>query len=423
MRKQVGLPDRIETAIAVSISALELTGAKSLDSQVKTPKGWDSPSHEQWVAGKQQGAIQTLVNVLNQSGPQKTREHFLQLAYYFFLIGDTKSCFVILKQCLQAYPNDIEVLQNLAVAAGKSGLFDEAIVYAKQVIDLDPDNFLVWDALASNYHRIGQYDLSSEAGTASLTLKDKKYAVADPAWTLPSINPRVYAAQKSNVMTFALWGNNPRYLYGALRNVLLAPDIYPDWQLWFYVDSSVPIAFRNQIEQLGGKILLQPDGQSLRQKLCWRFKVANTAGVGYFLVRDVDSVISVRECNAVQQWLESDKWFHIIRDWWTHTDLILAGLWGGVAGVLPNLEHLLATYVSGNAETPNVDQWFLRDRVWRYVKQSCFIHDRCFKQPGAVPLPGPCPGDRFHVGCIEYSVRPEFQRKILAPWFAGQEWG
>ena len=416
------LPLAIQHAISKEPKSLD-TQANIHKKKVTVPKSWDSPSHELWVAGEKREAIQSMVDVLNQASTNKNKEYFLQLAYYLFLISDFKSCYTVLEQCLKAYPKDIEVLQNIAVALGKTGQYTEAIAYAKQVVELDPDNFLVWDTLASNYYRIGQYDLSAQAGTTSLTLKDKKYGAPDPNWTVPNSNPQAYAAGKQNVISFALWGDNPRYLYGALRNVLLAPDLYPNWQVWFYVDSSVPQTFRAQLEQLGGKVLLQSDGQSLRQKLCWRFKVANAAGVGYFLVRDIDSVISVRECNAVQQWLDSERWFHIIRDWWTHTDLILAGMWGGVAGALPNLEQLLANYVSGKAETPNIDQWFLRDRVWKYVKQSCFIHDRCFTPTGAVPLPGPCPGGKLHIGCCEHTIRPDFQKTMLAPWIAGHSWG
>ena len=95
---------------------------------------------------------------------------------------------------------------------------------------------------------------------------------------------------------------------------------------------------------------------------------------------------------------------------------------GGVSGVLPDLSQLLAQYTSRSLETPNIDQWFLRDRVWRYLKQSCLIHDRCFHQAGSIPMPGPLPQGLFHVGCCEAAQRPEFQRKILSAWIEGKDW-
>jgi hypothetical protein len=105
-----------------------------------------------------------------------------------------------------------------------------------------------------------------------------------------------------------------------------------------------------------------------------------------------------------------------MRDWWTHTDLVLAGMWGGVAGVLPPMAELLDRYVPPTLDTPNIDQWFLRDSVWPFVRQSCLAHDRCFRMPGSVPMPGPAPSGNRHVGQSEYSVDEATQARLLAAW-------
>ena len=382
----------------------------------KIPLGWNITAHQKWLLDNKRDAIQELVSDINKYEKKKPRAIVIQMAYYLFFISDYQSCCHILKDSLDSYPDDVEILQNLSVALSKSGEYAEAILHAEKVISLDSGNFLVCDSLASSCFRVGALEKASIYGTKSLILKDCKYGKIDKSWKLPKCSPSQFAQGKKKVISFSLWGNNKRYLFGALRNVLLAPDIYPDWELWFHTDDSVPLDFLNLIEKLGGKIIRYPNQQSLKEKLCWRFSVANAVDVGYFLVRDIDSVISVREYNAVQKWMETEKWFHVIRDWWTHTDLVLAGLWGGVAGVLPDLDLLLANYKSGNVDTANIDQWFLRDSVWRYIKVSCFIHDRCFSQEGSVPLPGVLPQNNIHVGCCEFSQRPDFQEKILAPW-------
>ena len=46
------------------------------------------------------------------------------------------------------------------------------------------------------------------------------------------------------------------------------------------------------------------------------------------LVRDLDSNISPREVAAVQEFLQSPKEFHIMRDHPHHGTPILAGMWG-----------------------------------------------------------------------------------------------
>ncbi|MGI9277654.1 MAG: tetratricopeptide repeat protein [Endozoicomonas sp.] len=379
-------------------------------------KGWDNLAHQLWQDGKKNDAIQQILETLNAHGEKKPKASLLQLCYYLYFLNDFTTCVALLKNSLQFYPDDHEILMNLAACLNRGGNHEDAISCAEKCISLEPENYTLWDTLTASCYRTGQYQKASEAGTRSLTLKDRQHGTSKPSWSLPSLTPSEFAADKKKVISFSLWGNNTRYLHGALRNVLLAPDIYSGWELWLYVDNSVPEFYRNLLQSLGGKLILQEDNQSLKEKLCWRFKVVNAECVGYFLIRDADSVISVREYNAVQAWIESDKWFHIIRDWWTHTDLVLAGLWGGVAGVLPDIREMLVGYNPTNVETPNIDQWFLRDELWSYLKTSCLIHDRCFKQVGASPLPGPLPSDNFHVGCCEASQRPDFQKKMLEPW-------
>jgi hypothetical protein len=192
------------------------------------------------------------------------------------------------------------------------------------------------------------------------------------------------------------------------------PDLYPGWVMRLALDETVPADFVAVMRSLQVDVRLQPAGQPLRQRLCWRFLVANDPAVGRFQVRDCDSVFSLREVRAVDDWIASGRWFHVIRDWWTHTDLMLAGLWGGVAGVLPDLAPLLAGYQTGKAETPNIDQWFLRDCVWPLVRRHVLVHDRLFAVEGRVTLPDP--QGNFHVGQDEFSAHRRRQQLLLAAW-------
>ena len=44
--------------------------------------------------------------------------------------------------------------------------------------------------------------------------------------------------------------------------------------------------------------------------------------------RDLDNMLSLRHADAVKEWLDSNKTFHIMRDNPGHHITILAGLWG-----------------------------------------------------------------------------------------------
>lgn len=237
-------------------------------------------------------------------------------------------------------------------------------------------------------------------------------------WILPEGSPRNYARQdgKRDVVVFSLWGNDPRYLRGAIQNILLAPKFFPAWTLRFHIDDSLPSEFVDLMEKLGAEVIVQHGIHTLRERLCWRFRIVNDPSVGHFLVRDVDSVCGNREAQAVNAWLASDLWFHVIRDWWTHSDLILAGMWGGVAGVLPSISATLSNYLPKHLETPNIDQWFLRDKVWTYIRQSCLVHDRCFRMPNSTQLPGTEPAGNYHIGQNEVAARHQEQEQFLRPW-------
>lgn len=376
------------------------------------PTGWHADAERQWRRGERLPAIQAAVQGLNQLGPDKPAPRLLQLGYYLFLINDHAGAATVFGQLLQREPQHHEALVNLAVCRQRLGQHAEVIGLTERVLAAQPGLALAHDLRAKSLFNLGRLGEAAEAGTLALQAKDRALPVS--GWQPPAGTAAAHAAGRPDVIALSLWGGQPRYLRGVLRNALLLPDLYPGWTLRLYADDSVPPPFLALLRTLLVDVRLEAPGQSLRQRLCWRFQVANDPAVGRFLVRDGDAVFSLREAQAVQAWIASDRWFHVIRDWWTHTDLILAGLWGGVAGVLPDLSTLLAGYDSGKAETPNIDQWFLRDRVWPLLRPHTLVHDRLFRMAGSQPLPEPV-GPQ-HIGQDEATAHPQHQARLLAAW-------
>ena len=60
----------------------------------------------------------------------------------------------------------------------------------------------------------------------------------------------------------------------------------------------------------------------------WRIFPTLDPQVEVVISRDLDSLFSDREYAAVQEWLQSDDQFHIMRDHPYHGVSILAGMWG-----------------------------------------------------------------------------------------------
>ena len=190
--------------------------------------------------------------------------------------------------------------------------------------------------------------------------------------------------------------------------------LFRSWCLRVHADDSVPAPFLEALRALQVDLRLQPAGQTLRQRQCWRFAVADDPAVGRYLVRDADAVISPREAALVEAWVGSGRHFHVIRDWWTHTEPMLAGLWGGVVGALPPMAEALARSDPGHDEDPGADQTFLRTRVWPRVRRHVLVHDRCFSMPGSLRVPAPM--GAFHIGQDEHAAHPRRQRALLAAW-------
>ncbi|WP_454675444.1 tetratricopeptide repeat protein [Achromobacter pestifer] len=381
------------------------------------PAGWNGLAHKSWVRGDAQSAINIVLADLNRHGAQKPLGIILQFAFYLFNAEDFEAAARILEGARAGYPKDPQLLLNLAVCLTKTKRHELAADRLTELIAIQPDNAVAWDALCNVRRAQGRFEDAAQAGTQALTLKDEAQAEAPSNWKLPAESPsawlRATGKAQHSVLSFSLWGSGQSYLRGAIDNTLAAAHFYPGWQVRFYLDDTVPVAVRETLATLGADVRMETAGQNTRQRLTWRFKVADDPHVGRFVVRDADSVVNQRERSAVEAWIASDRWFHVMRDWWTHTDLMLAGMWGGIAGALPKIEPLLKTYTPPAVATSTIDQWFLRDKVWRYVRTSCLIHDRCFPVPNAVPWPDPAPADDTHVGMNDHILVEETQATRL----------
>jgi hypothetical protein len=128
------------------------------------------------------------------------------------------------------------------------------------------------------------------------------------------------------VISFALWGDKPIYNVGAIENAKTFHHFYPNFECWFYVDeNSVPSNTIHSLKEINNvKIIYKHGGINS----CWRFEPIDDPEVEIMMSRDCDSRITEREKLAVDEWLNSDKIFHIMRDHPHHEFRILSGMFG-----------------------------------------------------------------------------------------------
>ncbi|WP_037501003.1 tetratricopeptide repeat protein [Sphingomonas jaspsi] len=376
------------------------------------PKGWDATAHAEWEAKRPGPAIAIALARLN-SDPAPTADMALQACYYLFLQNAFAPARDILERAVAAHPGHLPLRLNAGVLCTRTGDHVATRHHLEHYIALGGTDVGAFDGLAGACHKLGDDDRAADWGRKAIAAKTEMASRLGPLLTLGQPRP-----DGASIIAFSLWGSNPRYLRGAVHNALRAPQVYPDFRCRFYLDASVPDDLVATLQRLGAETIVEQGEPSNIHRLTRRFLVADDPSVRRYLVRDCDSLVNAREAASVGLWIDSGRPFHVMRDWWTHSDPILAGMWAGMGGVLPPLAPLIATYKPKVLETPNWDQWFLRDRIWPSIRANALVHDRCFHGEDSEPFPGLPPRGNLHVGQDEYAVRREEQAEELAPFKA-----
>jgi hypothetical protein len=178
------------------------------------------------------------------------------------------------------------------------------------------------------------------------------------------------------IISFCLWGNDPKYTIGALRNAEIAKTVYPGWIPRFYIGSSTSPMVTKQLLKAGAEVVPMMEEGDWRG-MFWRFYPAGESDVEVMLSRDTDSRLSMREKAAVDAWLATDSPFHIMRDHPAHRTEILGGMWGAKGGFLTEMNQLIDQYQKGDFW--QVDQNFLREQIYPRVKNVAVVHDEFFE--------------------------------------------
>lgn len=177
------------------------------------------------------------------------------------------------------------------------------------------------------------------------------------------------------IISFCLWGDNPKYTLGAIKNANLTNIIYPGWISRFYCSKSVPNIIIEELKSIKNTqvVMTLNDGW-----ICMfdRFLPASESDVEVMLSRDTDSRLNLREKSAVDEWMKSYKSFHIMRDHPWHGTQILGGMWGVRYPKLKKMKQMIGEYTKGNFW--QVDQNFLRDKVYPLIMNDCMVHDEFF---------------------------------------------
>lgn len=167
-------------------------------------------------------------------------------------------------------------------------------------------------------------------------------------------------------ISLSVWGDKPRYIIGAQRQIQLASEFFPEWKVLVYTDNAEPFKGYTNAETI-----VRPADMN---GVFWRFEPLFEDDNNIVIVRDSDGRITFREALAVNHWLNSDKKFHIFRDHEAHTEFPIIACAFGLKGKLSDhARSVMDRFVEQPFYYTN-DQVYLRDFVYPEIKDDAMIH-------------------------------------------------
>jgi hypothetical protein len=130
------------------------------------------------------------------------------------------------------------------------------------------------------------------------------------------------------VVSFSLYGRNPKYQKNILKLASQIERYYPNWLMRIYYDKSIDQDLICEFECSSDRIefcnVSQMYTRLANEKqlnvdfdkyfgMYWRWLPIGDHFVDYFMSRDLDADITEREYQAVKVWLNSNTLFHIMR--------------------------------------------------------------------------------------------------------------
>jgi hypothetical protein len=236
------------------------------------------------------------------------------------------------------------------------------------------------------------------------------------------------------VVAFAIYGTDSFYLDGGRRNIILGRRYWPGWRLRFYTDESLPQRYVDELTTETSEVVVVSGVKGHIAGMFWRLFVASDPTVDRYIVRDIDSSPGSRERAAMDEWILSERTFHVMRDAPVHSGWPIVGCcWGGVGseslGGYAGVEGLIR---SGNVDhlmlKKGGDQDFLEQYFWPLMTvghKNLISHDsfHCLEYPSTRPYPTQKKGTGDMIAPISNLVATRYPANgedDSSPWMAAR---
>lgn len=212
------------------------------------------------------------------------------------------------------------------------------------------------------------------------------------------------------VFSFCLYGSNPKYTLGMIENIKIINEKFKEWYTYIYYNN-VPEDILNKIKEYTNVVLLNSEYTEAKTMLD-RFKPIDNIDVEIMIVRDADSRIHNRDIWAINQFIMSNKKFHIIRDHIWHKTSILGGLWAVKKNLIKfNIQESIKKFEIFQKNKVQVDQTYLTRVIYPVIKNDVLIHGciQMFQEEIVIPFPCPVQNNDFCGQVIDYKNNIEYK--------------
>lgn len=186
----------------------------------------------------------------------------------------------------------------------------------------------------------------------------------------------------NKIISFSLYGNNDLYCIGIIENIDIINDKYNNWKIYIYYNN-IPNHIFDILKNKNNVYLFECKHNGYKwEGMFWRFYPIENNEIDYFLSRDADSRITDREMSLVDEWIKTNKTFHIIRDHPFHGTEILGGTFGINVKQFNKLYHInTIDYYKENLYLRfqnNIERWpdqiFLKEIIYPLIKDDNLTH-------------------------------------------------
>jgi hypothetical protein len=190
----------------------------------------------------------------------------------------------------------------------------------------------------------------------------------------------------NKVFSFSLYdsgkyygGDKNKYTYNMVANVLIGEKLFPDWKIYVYYDNTITENIINFLKNAKNVVAIDMTGHWLSEcdKMMWRNLAIDNNSLDVVCIRDCDGWLSYREKVLLDDWINSEKDIHIIRDHCWHAGKIGGGLWGRKVALKLNIEDKMKDYFLKNKSHQShsgEDQDFLTDHFYERYKDNTIVY-------------------------------------------------